>query len=166
MHPIILTATMGKADFAWADALRRRHFPPDRNHVPAHITLFHHLPPSCLDELTNLMRREARGSAPKAMLAGLVNLGSGVALRVECAELLVIREVIADHFAGMLTPQDEHPPRLHITVQNKVAAAEAKALHAELERDFCPRPLAIAGLAAWHYLGPHWQLAAEVRFRG
>ncbi|RZL99804.1 MAG: 2'-5' RNA ligase family protein, partial [Sphingomonas sp.] len=44
--PIIVTAVFGAEDFAWADGLRRAHFPPDRNIVPAHLTLFHHLAPS------------------------------------------------------------------------------------------------------------------------
>ncbi len=31
-RPIIMTAQMGKAEFAWADSLRRRYFPPEREH--------------------------------------------------------------------------------------------------------------------------------------
>ena len=31
--PIIMTAQMGPADFAWADSMRRRHFPPERNRM-------------------------------------------------------------------------------------------------------------------------------------
>ena len=55
--PIIVTALMGGADFAWADGLRRAHFPPERNWLPAHITLFHHLPPSLLDEVAARLKR-------------------------------------------------------------------------------------------------------------
>ena len=49
--PIIMTALMGKADFAWADRMRRQYYPAERNVVSAHITLFHHLPPQALAEL-------------------------------------------------------------------------------------------------------------------
>jgi hypothetical protein len=49
--PIIITADMGKTDQAWANGLRRAHFPAERNYVDAHITLFHHLPPSHLLEI-------------------------------------------------------------------------------------------------------------------
>jgi hypothetical protein len=49
--PIIITAEMGKADQAWANGLRAKHFPHERNFLDAHITLFHHLPPSHLAEI-------------------------------------------------------------------------------------------------------------------
>ena len=57
--PIVVTALMGAEDFAWADSLRRAHFPPERNKVPAHISLFHHLPPSLLPELSDRMKQLA-----------------------------------------------------------------------------------------------------------
>ncbi len=54
--PIVITGTMGAADQRYFDALRRAHFPPERNYLSAHITLFHHLPPSLLEELAALFR--------------------------------------------------------------------------------------------------------------
>lgn len=164
--PIIVTALLGQADFAWADDLRRTHFPPERNHVPAHISLFHHLPPARLPELLRLLRDLAAAPPPPARLADVLLLGRGVALRVESPELLAMREHIAWHFEADLIPQDQGRPRLHITIQNKVEPATAKALHTALSATFRPRSLAIAGLAAWHYLGGPWQLAGQVKFRG
>lgn len=164
--PIIVTALMGQADFAWADALRRAHFPPERNHIPAHISLFHHLPPARLDALLRLMRDLAAEPPPAARLTDVMLLGRGVAYRVESPVLCDMREHIATVFEHDLIPQDQGQPRLHITVQNKVEPAEAKRLHASLSVQFRPRALAIAGLAAWHYLGGPWQLAGQVKFRG
>src|SRR3546814_10376306 len=66
--PIIATATMGAADQRHFDALRAAHFPPERNHLAAHITLFHQLPPSCLDELDRLFRRIAADTPPPAAM--------------------------------------------------------------------------------------------------
>jgi hypothetical protein len=57
------------------------------------------------------------------------------------------------------------PPRLHITIQNKVEPGEAGALYATLARTFRPRPLAIAGIAVWRYLGGPWEAVREMRFR-
>src|SRR3546814_19267462 len=68
--------------------------------------------------------------------------------------------------SDLLVPQDQGRPRFHITVQNKVEPAEAKALADELRRAFRPRPLAIAGLADWHYRGGPWELAVKASFRG
>ncbi len=164
--PLIVTALMGAADFAWADGLRRAHFPPARNQVPAHITLFHHLPPSLLPELGARLKQACAGPPPAARIADILNLGQGVAFRVESAGLLAIRDDLAEAFAGLLTPQDRANPRLHITVQNKVGAGEARVLAVALRADFRPRPLAIAGLAVWHYRGGPWELAKKIGFRG
>ena len=38
----------GREDQAAFDRLRTAHFPPERNQLAAHLTLFHHLPPSAL----------------------------------------------------------------------------------------------------------------------
>jgi hypothetical protein len=164
--PIIVTALMGASDFSWADGLRRAHFPPERNHIPAHISLFHHLPPARLDELLRLLRVLAAEPPPHARLSQVMMLGRGVAYRIESDDLLAMRAHIAEAFRHDLIPQDQGTPRLHITVQNKVEPATAKALHADLSAGFQPRPLAVAGLAAWHYLGGPWRLAGQVKFRG
>lgn len=163
--PIIVTAMLGASDFAWADSLRRAHFPPGRNRVPAHITLFHHLPPGVADELRDQLKAETRATAPAARLAGLQHLGRGVAYRVDSPGLEALRERLADHFTGLLVPQDQAPWRPHITVQNKVEPREAKALLTALAADFEPRPVRIAGLATWWYRDGPWEPLSEHRFR-
>src|ERR1700712_5017184 len=42
--PLILTLALHGEDQARFDRLRIAHFPPERNLIPAHITMFHHLP--------------------------------------------------------------------------------------------------------------------------
>lgn len=158
---------MGTADQLYFNNLRAAHYPPERNHLAAHITLFHQLPPSSLDELDRLIRRLSSDTPPPAAhLREIYSLGGGVAFRIDSPDLLAIRARIADHFAGMLTLQDQGTPRLHITVQNKVEPAEARALLAELAASFQPRALKIAGLAAHHYLGGPWRPALARNFRG
>jgi len=164
--PIILTATMGAQDFAWADGLRRAHFPPERNQVPAHITLFHHLPPTVERELLDHMALLCREQAPEARLSGMIHLGNGVAFRIDSPELGALRARLAEIFHGLLIPQDMATPRFHITVQNKVSAVKAKALFETLSVDFRARPFAISGLAAWRYLGGPWEPIRAMRFRG
>jgi hypothetical protein len=167
MAPIIVTAQMGKADQLWADALRAAHFPPERNYLKAHITLFHHLPPGHLPEIKARLAAMAREyTAPPAMLTEVMSLGRGVAYRVDCPELLDMRDELAEGFTGLLTPQDQARPRLHITVQNKVEPAVAKALQAELAARFQPRPLAITGLSAWYYQGGPWEPIQSWSFSG
>jgi 2'-5' RNA ligase superfamily len=165
--PIIITAEMGKADQAWADGLRRTHFPPERNFLDAHITLFHHLPPSHLPEIkSRLAALASECPPPVAHLTDVMMLGRGVAYRVDSPELLSIRDELAEEFRGLLIPQDQARPRLHITVQNKVEPAVAKTLHAQLSATFKPRLLAVSGLAAHYYRGGPWENIATWKFRG
>lgn len=164
--PIILTALMGAEDFAWADGLRRAHFPPERNRVPAHVTLFHHLPPSLLPELSARMKQLCAAPPPLAMIDGVRMLGRGVAFDLRSDGLLAIWDELAHAFTGLLTPQDQARPRFHITVQNKVEPAIARTLAEQLKADFRPRQLRIAGLAAWHYREDgSWDLAKRASFR-
>lgn len=165
--PIIVTAVFGREDFAHLDTLRTRHFPPERNMVPAHLTLFHHLPPSIGDELKSRLKAETRGAqTPRARLSRVMSLGQGVAFGVESPELTEIRERLADAFTGLLMPQDRQPWRPHITIQNKVASSEAKALLDALSADFEPQPLKIAGLASWYYRGGPWEALSAHTFSG
>jgi 2'-5' RNA ligase superfamily len=167
MAPIIITAQMGKADQLWADALRAAHFPPERNYLKAHITLFHHLPPTQLPEIKARLAAMTREcSAPPAMLTEVMSLGRGVAYRVHCLDLLAMRDELAEGFTGLLTPQDQARPRLHITVQNKVEPTVAKRLLAELAANFQPRSLSITGLSAWYYRGGPWEAIQSWSFSG
>ncbi|MDB5695375.1 MAG: hypothetical protein JWN21_918 [Sphingomonas bacterium] len=156
--PIIVSALFGRADQAWFDGLRREHFPPERNQLDAHLTLFHHLPPSAAPELKTRLTAATRGvPAPVARAAGPMSLGRGVAFRIEAPELVRLRADLADAFSGLLTPQDAGGWRPHVTIQNKVVPSVAKLLLGQLQRDFRPREVAIAGLAAWWYRGGPWE---------
>lgn len=164
-RPIIVTALIEPEDLAWLEALRRAHFPPERNLVPAHLTLFQHLPPSIADELDRRLRAETRAvHPPAARVAGLMKLAQGVAFRIESPELEDVRARVADAFAPMLTPPDEAPWHPHVTIQNKAPPREAAALHGALARDFRPRPIGIAGLASWRYRGGPWEPIARYAF--
>ena len=156
--PIIVSALFGRADQAWFDGLRREYFPAERNQLDAHLTLFHHLPPSAEGELKHRLSLATRGvRAPQARVAGLMSLGRGVAYRIEAPALVALRAELVDAFAGLLTPQDAGGWRPHVTIQNKVTPQVAKLLLAELSRDFAPRSAEVAGLAAWWYRGGPWE---------
>ena len=163
---LIVTAELAPTDFAWLDALRRRHYPPERNQVPAHLTMFHALPPSAELEMRRELGRHAAMPAPQATIAGLMNLGTGVAFRIVSDDLDSIGAEIADHCHGLLGAQDSGGWRPHVTIQNKVKPSEARALLADLEGDFRPRPLGISALALHRYSGGPWMPLARYPFRG
>ena len=155
--PIIVTALFGDGDNGWLQELRRTHYPPERNQVPAHLTMFRHLPPSLEKELSARLAEAAGAPPPRAAIAGIMDLGEGTALRVESEDLAAIRQRLADAFHGLLMPQDLAPWRPHITIQNKVAPRDAKRLQRALSATFGPRSLAIRALASWRYAGGPWQ---------
>ena len=165
--PLIVTAMLADSEQAWFDRLRTAHFPPERNHLRAHLTLFHAIPPMLEDELRQrLAALAAELPPPRADLVGLMNLGGGTAFRIASDDLDEIRAELADAFRGVLTQQDSHGWRPHITVQNKVTAEAARALGEALERGFTPRPLRLTGLAYDHYAGGPWLPGRRYPFRG
>jgi hypothetical protein len=164
--PLIVTALFGDGDNGWLQELRRAHYPPERNRVPAHLTLFRHLPPSVEGELGRRLASYAATSAPAATIAGIMDLGEGTALRVESEALEDIRYDLALALSGLLTPQDAAAWRPHVTIQNKVEPKEAKRLQARLRATLERRPLAIKGLAVWRYLDGPWEPVKRYTFRG
>ena len=163
---LIVIAELGKPDFAWLDALRRRHYPPERNRVPAHLTLFRSLPPSAEPEVRASLARAAAAPAPEADTAGVIDLDSGVAFRVASQELERVRDELAGEFHGLLTAQDMGRWTPHVTIQNKVEPRIAGALLRAMREAFEPRPLRIAGLQLVRYVEGQWEPLASYGFRG
>lgn len=165
--PLIVTALLPKGLHGWATELRTRHFPPERNYLEAHVTLFHAIPAQFEAELVGVLKRFAVEFTPvDAQLLGLMSLGRGTALRLESPGILRLRDGIADHLRGLLTAQDQHRPRLHVTIQNKVPPAEAKALQSSLEGTIEPLRFAFRGLGLYRYMGGPWQHIRDFAFRG
>ena len=163
---LIVTAGLRAADFARFDQLRRTHFPVDRNQLPAHLTLFHALPPSAKVELAALLKQLAVGPPPAAVTDGLLNMGQGVAIRIRSDELSNLHEQIADHFHGSLTSQDAAGWRPHITIQNKVEPNHAKALFDQLSVGWTDTRVHITALELHRYLGGPWAAVGRYPFRG
>jgi hypothetical protein len=165
--PLIVTALLGATEQAYFDRLRREHFPPERNQLAAHLTMFHAIPAVLEPELRQrLAALAAELPPPAARIAGLMNLGGGVAFRIVSDELDAIRAELADAFRGHLTQQDSHGWRPHIPVQNKVTSGVARALHDRLAAGFEPRLLELNGLAYDHYAGGPWLPGRRYPFRG
>ncbi|MGS1017604.1 2'-5' RNA ligase family protein [Allosphingosinicella humi] len=156
----------GGVDQTWLEELRRTYYPPERNLVPAHLTLFHQLPPSSEAELAGRLARSAALAPPSARIAGLIDLDGGTALRIESVALEDMRADLAEALWGLLTPQDRAPWRPHVTIQNKVERAEARRLQARLAATFEPRRATIGALALWRYARGPWEPIRRYAFRG
>ena len=162
-EPLILTALLDPTTQQRFDRLRRQHFPPERNHLDAHLTLFHQLPGPHRAEIEDQLRDVAARAPIAARVTGLRLLGRGVAFVLRSDELTELRATLSRRWADWLSAQDRTKSDLHVTVQNKVDPAIARTLHARLAADFVPQRVDVLGLGLWRYLGGPWQ--AERRFR-
>ena len=159
----ILTAELDDASFDWLDGLRRDRFPPERNLLPAHLTLFHRLSPAQAGRLGDV----APPDAPIPMLCdGVRLLGFGVAIEVACPELARLRTALRAAMGGELSRQDSQGWRPRVTIQNKVTATAARGRYDELQAGFAPRAGAVCGLLVWEYLNGPWRLDRRLPFEG
>lgn len=167
MPPLILTLALHPEDQARFDRLRAQHFPADRNFIPAHVTLFHHLPGAEQDAIATLLAREAAAVAPFPVeVHGLRFLGRGVAYELRAPALSAMRGRLARAWADRLTPQDAQGFRPHVTIQNKAPPEEARALHGAMQAGFAPFAVRATGLRLWHYLGGPWEQAGDWALAG
>jgi hypothetical protein len=160
--PLIVTALLDDQAQEGFDRLRRSHFPPERNHLDAHLTLFHRLP----DEPVIVAALEAAANRPviSARVWRVRGWRGGVAYDLAAPELTDLRARLAQGWSDLLSAQDRAKADLHITVQNKVGPAVAAALHAELAAAFTPYDVTVVGLGLWRYLGGPWEPVRRLPF--
>lgn len=132
--PLIVTAVLDAAAQERFDALRRTHFPPERNHLAAHVTLFHALPGEQEAAVRRDLAEVAAGAPYEVEVVGVRLLGRGVAYDLRSPALSAARAELARRWAPWLTRQDAQGFRPHVTVQNKVEPDVARRLHADLVR--------------------------------
>lgn len=162
--PLLVTARFDDAAFAVLDGMRRRYFPAKLNKVPAHLSLFHSLPGEEERAILAEVTARCRPMAPLRLVpAELRFLGRGVALAYESAELSRLHDELARAFDRWLTPQDRQRFKAHVTIQNKVDPADARALRDRLRLETTP-PASVEGLMVWRYLGGPWQPVATCPF--
>ncbi len=160
---MILTLLLDGGTTAFFEDLRRRHFPPDRLVVGAHVTLFHALPDDAAPVVDGVLERLAPQPSP-VHVAGVRFLGRGGANALGAPPGAQVRAALAHPVAGRLSPQDTQPWRPHVTVQNKVTPARARALHEQLQAVFDPFDATATGVALWHYRGGPWEPARRWAF--
>ena len=162
--PLVVTLLLEESAQARFDRLRAEHFPAGRNHLQAHVTLFHALPGEHEDAVAVDLAAAADRPAFDVAVTGVRLLGRGVAYTLDPAELAGLRDRLAAVWRPWLTPQDRQRHAPHVTVQNKVDPAVARALHARLSAAFEPGPVGARGLGLWRYLGGPWEPVARYPF--
>lgn len=164
MSPLIVTLTLDPESQSQLDSLREQYFPPERNFIQAHVTLFHALDgereAEIVADLNAITQTRFEVTASR-----LRSLGHGVAIDVTSPQLQALHAGLARRWAPMLTAQDAQAFHPHVTIQNKVDPAEARALLAAWQPIFAPYSMEATGLSLWRYLGGPWEPVTTIPFQ-
>ncbi len=164
LPPIIVTAHAAPGDMAYFDQMRRKHFPPHRNFLNAHITLFHHLPGRVFGEASSLAQEVVAQTQPftrKFLASGIWAVASpsrsGALNWKPCAPTFS-KPLARGPAAGSTEVQTAY----HCPEQGGegVRGYSLRALRAGLE----PRHITILGIDLWDYLGGPWGHRAFLPF--
>lgn len=169
MHgrPFLVTLGLDVETFARLDRLRNHYFHAARNVVPAHVSLFHKLPPDEGESVAAALGEVAASSGPIPVRLGALKFtGGGVMAGVESPGLSAVHRELSRRFDRWLTPQDRQPYRPHVTIMNKAERAEASRAFEELRIGWSPWDGVGESLLLWEYLGGPWRAAAAYRFVG
>jgi 2'-5' RNA ligase len=165
MSPLILTLELDPHSFDILNKLRQEHFPPERNFLDAHITLFHKLPGEQEVSIKTTLKTLADStSAFELTFSTLRFLGKGVAANVESPELLELRKKLLTSWGSYLEAQDKQPFKPHVTIQNKVTSEEARVLLEHLQETWIPLTGQGTALLLWQYLSGPWKLVEKFSF--
>lgn len=112
-QPLILTLQMDDASEKRFDRLREAHFPPERNHLRAHLTLFRRLPAQHDREIRLHAGRRSEDISPFTLTVTDVRfLGCGMAFGFSSPELASLRNELAGRWMrwlGRRTARDSGP---------------------------------------------------------
>jgi 2'-5' RNA ligase len=139
------------------DALRARWFPRGRTAVGAHLTLFHAVPGEHEGQVRADLAEAAAPGPLHLRVSRVVSLGRGAAYAVECPELERRHADLQEAWAPWLTRQDQQRLRAHVTLQNKVDPAVARATVETLRAGFTPYEVDAPGFDLWRYEGGPWR---------
>ena len=167
MQPFILTLQLDAESSDYFNRLRQQHFPRERNYLDAHLTLFHALPAQSETQIRADLDAVAAMVAPiELRFPDTRFLGKGVAIEVEAPALVRLRRELSDKWRPLLGAQDARVIKPHITIQNKVTPAKARALLDELAANWQSFNGCGEGLQLWRYKGGPWEAAGQWEFAG
>ncbi|KAL7423400.1 hypothetical protein Q5752_002704 [Cryptotrichosporon argae] len=175
-NPLVLTLTLDARTQSILNGLRKRYFPAERNHLDAHLTLFHAVPAHRGPELDALLQSVCAETKPWTVFVGepakMGNRGVYAVFRsrpsgaIEDLHAYLLRRlkrgVHAD--ADRLTNQDVQTLRRpHVTILNKAKSDEqVETCLREVGKEFAELYQGqitgeATGFQVWEYLGGPWK---------
>jgi 2'-5' RNA ligase len=164
--PLIVTLGLDAGASAFFEALRRAHFPAERNFLSAHLTLFHRLPAAALPEIRQgLDELSQRAGRCRLEVTGARSIGRGVAFTIRSDQLRRLRDWMAKWWHAWLVPQDRQGFWPHVSVQNKVRPEQADELLRQLGAAFVPFAAQGERLLLWRYRNGPWEALGRYELR-
>ncbi|KAI9633225.1 uncharacterized protein MKK02DRAFT_39204 [Dioszegia hungarica] len=189
--PLVLTLTLDAQTHTLLTSLRTKYFPSSRNHLAAHLTLFHAIPPRRVPALEAQLQTFCQRPGFDVSVGHPKQMGSrGVMVAIESVKPKnAIEGIHKALLAGMRREQDAdkeikqgeegdkerltnqdlmklaHP---HVTVLNKAESEEeVNNCLEEVERVFRESKKGRAvGFELWEYMGGPWKPFKQYTFKG
>ena len=163
--PLILTFTLDEGSQSRLDAWRSSYFPPERNHLKAHLTIYHQLPGQMLRDITGRLEEFVRDKEFAPIdFTELKTRGGFVGVMMEAPALHVLRAGLNEIFSEHLRAQDKQPYKPHVTITNLGSPSVAQKCFDALQGEFKPWQGYASGLELYHYRGGPWELASRHAF--
>lgn len=156
-EPLVVTVRLDSTSQKRFQDLRDRYFPADRNIVPAHISMYHALPPHQVDRISADLKEATNIEAFTLRIAQVVSIGRGVMYGIESPELLKLHQELSAKWIEWLIPQDRQKYKPHIVVQNKVEPSIARETYTKLSEEFSPSEAMAESVVLWLYRGGPWE---------
>ena len=163
--PLILTFKLDAFSQDRLDNWRQQYFPPARNHLKAHLTIYHQLPGQNIKEISKTLQAFVlTHSAIALRFSHLITRAGFVGVAIESPELIEARAKLSRLFGSTLRAQDKQPYRPHVTITNLGSPKEAEKCMADLEPVFSNWNARAEGLELFHYRNGPWDFAEHFPF--
>ncbi len=164
--PLVLCFKLDPLSFERLDAWRSRYFPPERNHLKAHLTVYHQLPGQRIDSIRETLATLAAAQSHAPLpFTELMHKQGFVGVKVDASALLPFKQELDAALSAELRAQDKQAYRPHVTLTNLGSPKEATKCLADLESVFQPWTGIVQGLELYHYRGGPWEHAATFPFQ-
>jgi 2'-5' RNA ligase len=154
----VLTLEMDGDSFGRFNALRQAHYPPERNLVPAHVTLFRKLPDERSREIKELLTLVASRQKPFSVgVREVKEMERGVAIFLDAPQLYALHAMLADEWEPWLDDHERFDFQPHVTIAANVAPGDARRIRNDIAATFRPPRMQGIGLHLWRYRDGPWQ---------
>lgn len=152
-------------------ALRNKYFPPKLNRLEAHLTLFHALPQSKLEDSIQPVLEQTAASQNGFDISAATpfKLRRGIAIGVPKGSggdtARAIHASLQSQWRDFLSDQDAAGFAAHYTIMNKVDREEdVNKAFAEVKKDWQPCHGSVKGLSLWRYNQSRWEWTRDYTF--